>query len=101
MQRGDGGQDLMIYRCWVQAVIVVILFGFFVLGFLAYRTYTGEPPIPAQVVDPAGQILFERTDIMAGQAVFHENGLMEYGSILVKGLISGRTSTPIICIARP
>jgi len=34
------------------------LFDFFALGLLAYRTYTGEPPIPAQVVDSSQQRYF-------------------------------------------
>ena len=45
-------RDLLVSKAWLQAVAIVILFGFFILGFLAYRTYTGEAPIPARVVDP-------------------------------------------------
>jgi nitric oxide reductase subunit B len=44
-------REFLLARGWIQAVILVFLFGFFVLGFLAYRTYTGEPPIPGKVVD--------------------------------------------------
>lgn len=84
-----GRQHLMVSRGWVQAVVIVILFGFFVLGFLAYRTYTGEPPIPRQVVDPGGIVLFTRSDIMAGQSVFLRNGLMEYGSVFGHGAYLG------------
>ena len=36
---------------WIQAVLLVVLFGFFVLGLLAYRTYMAHPPVPGQVVD--------------------------------------------------
>ena len=70
---------------WIQAVLLIMLFGFFILGILAYNTYTGEPPIPARVVDPGGRLLFTRADVMAGQGVFLENGLMEYGSIFGHG----------------
>src|SRR6266702_3971123 len=45
-------RQLQVSRAWVQAVVVVFLFGFFVLGLLAYRTYTGEPPIPGRIVVP-------------------------------------------------
>jgi nitric oxide reductase subunit B len=55
---------------------VVVIFGFFVLGLLAYRTYSGEAPIPARVVGPYGTVLFTRDDIMSGQQVFLRNGLM-------------------------
>ncbi len=62
-----------------------MLFGFFVMGLLAYYTYTDEPPIPAQVVDANGKVLFTGKDIIAGQQVFLKNGLMEYGSIFGHG----------------
>ena len=66
-----------------------MLFGFLVMSLLAYRTYTGEPPIPAKVVDPAGHIVFTATDIIAGQEAFLRNGLMEYGSIFGHGAYLG------------
>ena len=65
-------RGFLLAKGWIQAVLLVSLFGFFVLGFLAYNTYTGEPPIPGKVVDPNGQVLFTRADIMAGQGTFLE-----------------------------
>ncbi len=67
----------------------VILFGFFVLGFLAYETYTDEPPVPQRVTDSSGTVLFSGSDIMAGQQIFLRNGLMEYGSIFGHGAYLG------------
>jgi nitric oxide reductase subunit B len=58
-----GKRTLLISRGWIQAAIIVFLFGFLVLGLLAYRTYTGEPPIPGRVVGPKGSVLFTRADI--------------------------------------
>ena len=84
-----GRRGFLISNGWIQAVLLVTLFGFFVLGFLAYRTYTGEPPIPGKVVDPDGHVLFTREDIMAGQGTFLRNGLMEYGSIFGHGAYLG------------
>jgi nitric oxide reductase subunit B len=84
-----GRRGFLISNGWIQAVFLVTLFGFFVLGFLAYRTYTGEPPIPGKVVDPDGHVLFTREDIMAGQGTFLRNGLMEYGSIFGHGAYLG------------
>jgi nitric oxide reductase subunit B len=78
-------QPLLISKGWLQAVALVMLFGFFVMGLLAYRTYTDEPPIPKQVVDAGGNLLFTGEDIIAGQEVFLKNGLMEYGSIFGHG----------------
>ena len=85
----ESKRQLLISRGWVQAVAIVMIFGFTVMGMLAYRTYTGEPPIPARVTDDSGRVLFTRTDILAGQAVFLRNGLMEYGSIFGHGAYLG------------
>ena len=71
-------RGLLISKRWVQAVAIVMLFGFFVLGLLAYRTYTDQAPIPGKVVRPGGQVLFTRADVIAGQEIFLRNGLMEY-----------------------
>jgi hypothetical protein len=43
-QAPNGRRELLVSRTWVQAVALVVLFGFAVLGWLAYRTYTAEPP---------------------------------------------------------
>ena len=80
---------LLVSRAWVQAVALVMVFGFFVLGLLAYRTYTDEPPIPEKVVDPNGKILFTGQDVTEGQQIFLTNGLMEYGSIFGHGAYLG------------
>jgi nitric oxide reductase subunit B len=82
-------RKLLVPSGWVQAAIIVFFFGFFVLGLLAYRTYTGQPPIPAKVVDEGGNLLFTHDDILAGQQVFLRNGLMEYGSIFGHGAYLG------------
>src|SRR5271157_3811758 len=85
----ESKRQLLISRGWVQAVAIVMIVGFTVMGMLAYRTYTGEPPIPGRVTDDSGHVLFTRTDILAGQAVFLRNGLMEYGSIFGHGAYLG------------
>lgn len=83
------GRGLLISKGWMQAVGIVMVCGFFVMGLLAYRTYTGEPPIPAQVTEPSGRVLFTGADITAGQETFLRNGLMEYGSIFGHGAYLG------------
>ncbi len=82
-------RELLVSKGWVQASIVVFLLGFFVLGLLAYRTYSADPPIPDRIVDPQGQTLFTGEDISEGQKVFLNNGLMEYGSIFGHGAYLG------------
>ena len=51
-------RQLLVSKGWVQAVLLVFLFGFFVLGLLAYRTYMAKPPTPQRVVDPQGTVLY-------------------------------------------
>src|SRR5215468_361356 len=77
--------ERLISKGWMQAVLLVMLFGFFIMGLLAYYTYTDEPPIPMSVVDANGATLFTGSDITAGQELFLKNGLMEYGSIFGHG----------------
>jgi nitric oxide reductase subunit B len=89
MVRGSGRRELLVSRIWVQAVVLVVLFGFFVLGLLAYRTYTGQPPIPERVVNPDGNVVYTGKDVTAGQEVFLRNGIMEYGSIFGHGAYLG------------
>lgn len=78
-------KPLSIAKGWIQMAIVVFLFGFFILGILGYRTYIEKPPIPGQVVDENGHLLFTGPDIINGQEFFLRNGLMQYGSILGHG----------------
>src|SRR5215216_5942073 len=90
MVGGSGRRGLLVSRGWVQAVALVVLFGFFVLGLLAYRAYSGQPPIPERVVESGGgDVVFTGEDITAGQGVFLRNGLMQYGSIFGHGAYLG------------
>jgi nitric oxide reductase subunit B len=85
----SGRRDRLAFRGWVQAVGLVVLFGFFVLGLLAYRTYIGLPPIPERVVDSEGNVVYAGEDITAGQEVFLRNRIVEYGSIFGHGAYLG------------
>ena len=40
----------LIGKGWVQGVALVMIFGFFVMGILAYRTYAASMPMPDKVV---------------------------------------------------
>jgi len=82
-------RDLLVSKGWLQAVAFVVLFGFFVMGLLAYRTYAGEAPIPARTLTPDQKTLFTHQDILDGQQIFLKNGLMEYGSIFGHGAYLG------------
>jgi nitric oxide reductase subunit B len=75
----------LVSRGWIQASVLVFLFGFFVLGMLAYRTYSGQPPIPERVVGPGGEVVFTGDEVHEGQKVFLRKGLMQYGSVFGHG----------------
>jgi len=82
-------REFLISKGWIQAVALVILFGFFVLGLLAYRTYMESPPVPERVVSEDGEVIFTGEDVSKGQQHFLENGLMEYGSVFGHGAYLG------------
>ncbi len=82
-------RGLLVSKGWVQAVVLVVLIGFFILGLLAYRTYMAHPPVPRTVVDSQGRVLYTGRDIQKGQQVFLHNGLMEYGSAFGHGAYLG------------
>ena len=85
----QGKRELLISKTWFQVAALVFVFGFFVLGLLAYRTYKSDPPIPDRVVDPSGRVVFTGDDIRDGQRTFLNRGLMEYGSIFGHGAYLG------------
>jgi nitric oxide reductase subunit B len=84
-----GRRELLVSRTWIQATVLVILCGFFILGLLAYRTYVAHPPVPERVVDAGGRTAYTGADVTAGQQVFLHNGLMEYGSAFGHGAYLG------------
>ena len=48
-------RELLISKGWIQAVALLGLCGFLLLGIFAYRTYTDEPPIASKVTGANGQ----------------------------------------------
>ena len=82
-------RPLMISGAWIQAAVIVLIIGFFIMGVLTYYTYHDEPPIPEVVKDANGAVLFTRSDIMDGQQIFLGNGLMQYGSVFGHGAYLG------------
>jgi nitric oxide reductase subunit B len=84
-----GKRELLVSKTWLQAVALVFLIGFFILGLLAYRTYQADPPIAQRAVDPRGRTVYTEAEVRQGQKVFLGNGLMEYGSIFGHGAYLG------------
>jgi nitric oxide reductase subunit B len=89
VEAAETRRGFLISKVWIQAVVLVVLCGFFVLGLLAYRTYVARPPVPDRVVDSSGATLFTGHDISAGQKTFLNKGLMEYGSAFGHGAYLG------------
>ena len=81
--------DTQLSPWWKRSLVLLMVFGFSTLGYLAARTYHDAPPIPARVIDPAGATLFTAQDITAGQQVFLSHGLMENGTIWGHGAYLG------------
>src|ERR1700687_2283502 len=79
----------LLGRGWIQGVALVMIFGFLVMGILAYRTYSASMPMPDKVVNESGQLLFSGDDITRGQELYQARGLMEYGSVLGHGAYLG------------
>ena len=84
-----GPRSMMVSKTWVQGVAIVMLFGFFVMGILAYRTYTASMPQPVKVTSQTGEVVFTGDNITKGQVLFQTAGLMQYGSILGHGAYLG------------
>ncbi len=82
-------RPMLISRWWLQGAILTYLFGFLVLGILAYMTYSDEPPLPARMVTQSGDVLFTSRDVMDGMHVFERYGLMEYGTVYGHGAYLG------------
>ncbi len=57
---------------------VVAMGGLLIGGWVANRE---APPYPERVTGPDGAVLFTRADILAGQDVYQQYGLMDHGSV--------------------
>jgi nitric oxide reductase subunit B len=69
--------------------LLVMIFGFSALTIVTVFTYTNAPPIPRQVVDPAGGVLFTGDEVEQGQEVFLKHALMEHGTLWGHGAYLG------------
>ncbi|WP_395646943.1 nitric-oxide reductase large subunit [Terricaulis sp.] len=71
---------MSIKRLWIFLAIFMVA-SFTALGFLGREIQRQEPPIPAAVVDTAGNVIYTREDIQNGQLAWQSMGGMEVGSI--------------------
>lgn len=84
-RRPAGRSELAISKGWVQGVALVLVFGFLVMGVLAYRTYSDSMPLPQRAVSSAGEVVFTEAEVSEGQQIFLRRGLQQYGSIVGHG----------------
>lgn len=74
---------------WRRSVLLVMMFGFVMLGLMSLRAYESAPPIPDKTVEANGELLFTGDDVLAGQEVFLKYGLMDNGTIWGHGGMLG------------
>lgn len=76
-------------RWWIILIGFVLIYGFGTLITLTVKAYTDKPPIPEKVVDKNGNIIFTGADVLEGQTIFLEKGLMDNGTIWGHGAYLG------------
>ena len=64
---------------WAAIISFVVAMAILLGGGVAMKKEL--PPYPGKVVDPDGTVLFEKTDILAGQDVYQRYGLMDHGAV--------------------
>jgi len=74
---------------WRRSVLLVFVVGMIGLIFMSVQAYRYAPPIPENVVDSDGNIVFSAQEIETGQEVFLKYGLMQNGSIWGHGSYLG------------
>lgn len=79
----------VVARWWILVLAFVLIYGFAVLITVTCRAYSDKPPVPEQVVDMDGNVLFTGDDVRSGQAVFLRYGLHDNGTVWGHGAYLG------------
>lgn len=74
---------------WRYAVILVMIIGFGILGFVTSLSYENAPPIPDKVIDEKDNVIFTKENIQQGQSAFLRYNLMEHGTLWGHGAYLG------------
>ncbi|MDT3697818.1 MAG: cbb3-type cytochrome c oxidase subunit I [Thermincola sp.] len=69
---------------------IICLFGAMAVALIGgIATFDEAPPYPAKVVSEKGDLIFDKDDILLGQASYQEYGLMDLGSVWGHGTYRG------------
>lgn len=74
---------------WRYSVLITVIVGFSILGFITRLAYDNAPPIPEKVVTENGRVLFTKEQILDGQTLFFKYNLMEHGTLWGHGAYLG------------
>lgn len=67
-------------RLWIVLALIMAA-SFAVLGLMGREIHRQAPPLPAEVTDPSGAVLFTRQDIQDGQLAWQSMGGQQVGSV--------------------
>ncbi|MBW1913520.1 MAG: cbb3-type cytochrome c oxidase subunit I [Deltaproteobacteria bacterium] len=64
---------------WAAIICFIVAMAILLGGGVAMKKEL--PPYPGKVLDPGGKVLFQKSNIMAGQDVYQRYGLMDQGAV--------------------
>ncbi|MBI2271218.1 MAG: cbb3-type cytochrome c oxidase subunit I [Bacteroidetes bacterium] len=83
---------MMNPKNWWIPLLIIFAVSFGGVGMIGYQTYNDAPPLE-NFISRDGAIVFSKNDIIEGKKVFHQYGLMDYGSMFGDGGIRGQDFT--------
>lgn len=88
-----------VSRVLINILVVVVLACWGTMIWGTYCTYLGAPPIPEHFINPAGQTIMIKDNIIGGKGGFQKAGLMDYGSLYGMGSYFGEDYTAHYLVA--
>lgn len=79
---------IMNPKKWWIPLTFIFAVSFTGVGLIGFETYYEAPPIPS-FINETGESVFAAEEILAGQAVFQQKALMDYGSMFGDGANRG------------
>jgi nitric oxide reductase subunit B len=91
MDTSNLSRDPGLSPWWRRGVFLILIVEFAVLIWVSTGTYFRNvgPPIPETVIDSAGSVIFDKSDIIGGQQLFLKKGLMNNGTLWGHGAYLG------------